>query len=273
MAIENMHSKKLAEIMLDTVTPFLVEFLDPGSLSWFDTSNKDNVKRKQADIYWQIITNSNLFQKELLSLLKNYSKFPNDTSVRLNLIEKLYEVVSSDPALQSDLNFDINNINNNIHIGGGVSKSNIVIGNNNSVSNYSVSVGAAQTVFINQGGVNRSAQIQDVGVSFELPTGKFPVYYWLDRSGVYSILGDKSWWDPSGYTYDLLMDTLMKEINRWTNDGWEVIENDLDNLWIYDQGYQERFVAYLTRLAVPAGTVLKHWRRYKGAQFHVRRFL
>lgn len=268
-----MNPKLLAKHLIDTITPYLLEFLDPGSLSWFDTSNKDEVKRKQAEEYWKIILSSIATHPEIMALLKQYALNPQNQKIRDATFEKFVELLEVDIQLFRALTTDSFPYNNSLSIGGNVTKSNVVIGNNNTVTNYSVSVGNTQNVIINQGGANRKAQIQDVGMNLILPNGKYPTFYWLDRSGVYSILGEKSWWEPQGYSYDILMNTLIDEINKWTNNSWEIIENDLGKLWVYDEGYHERYLTYLTRLAAPMGTVIKHYRRYKGAQFHVRQFI
>ncbi len=268
-----MNSKQLAESILNIITPFLVELLEPGSLTWFEGAQKSVDQRNMAEDYWKIllpIINSNT---HFLQLIKKYAKNTKDDWVRNDVLVNLTQIIENNANIFQPADSSPQTITNSINISGNVSKSNIVVGNGNTVSNYSVSVGNVHTVVINQGGVNRSAQIKDVSIDFSLPNGRYPVFYWLDRSGLYSVLGDKTWWDPEWYSYDKLMDTLMEEINKWTNNGWEIIENDLDNLWIIDHGYSERYLTFLTRLAVPVGTVLKHWRRYKGAQFHVRRFL
>lgn len=142
------------------------------------------------------------------------------------------------------------------------------MGNNNIVA------GSLQQVTINQSGQNRKAEIRDIWIDLVLPNGKYPTFYWLDGSGVYKIVGGKSWWEPKDYSYDQLMQILMQEINKWTQDGWEIIETDLDNVWKFDYGYDETHYSWLVRNALPSlGVALHRWRRYKGALFHVRHFL
>lgn len=268
-----MNSELLARYLIDTITPFLLEFLDPGSLSWFDTSNKNGSKRKQSEEYWKTILPAISKHPEIMALFKKYALNPQNQQLKDMTLEKFVWLLDTDIQLFRVLIQNASPINNSLNIGGDVTKSNVVMGNNNTVTNYSVSVGNAHNVIINQGSTNRNAKIQDVGINFLLPNGKYPTFYWLDRSGAYTILGEKSWWEPQEYTYDILMNTLMDEINKWTKGGWEIIENDLGKLWACDEGYHERYLTYLTRLAVPVGTVIKHYRRYKGAQFHVRQFI
>lgn len=268
-----MNQISLSKQIINLLSPFLRELLDPGSLSWFEEKHKDGSQRKLAEEYWKIlfpVINSNL---KLMGGIKNYLKNPEDQNLKNLIIEQLAIMLEENPYLQNTLDPQQPVNSSFINIGGNVSKSNVVLGNNNSITNYSVSVGNVQNVIINQSGINRNAEIKDVWINLALPNGTYPTFYFLDRSGAYSMLGEKTWWEPLGYSYDKLMEVLIKEINKWTNTGWEIIENDLDNLWVFDHGYNESFFTYLTRLAIPAGTTLKHWRRYRGAQFHVRRFI
>lgn len=122
------------------------------------------------------------------------------------------------------------------------------------------------------------SEIREVKLDLQLPDGSYPTYYWIERTGPVGILRGssgkvvKKWWEPSHFSHEHLRKLLLDEINKWLAEGWELVETDLDDVWLTKHGSKETVgstLAYMFR--IPAGLSYKEWRIYYGARFRVRR--
>lgn len=219
-------------------------------------------------------------------------KNPKDADYLAAFRVQVRKILESDPLLAKELNSQINNINNaardinigNININGNVSGGNFVGGTGNffqnGTNNYNYTVNAGKVDRIVFGKDNRIAEMREIELSFLQSDGTFPRHSWVDKvSTVGIMLGQNSKtanekWEPAGISFSVLRSLLMKEINRWTLQGWELVENDLDKLFISEYNSSETTGSALGRiLPVPTGLAWNHWRIYYGARFHIRRFV
>jgi hypothetical protein len=221
-------------------------------------------------------------------------KHPKDGDYFVAFKVQIRKILESDPSLAKDLYSQINNINNtardinikigNIHVNGNVSGGNFASGNGNvfqnGTNNYNYTVNAGKVDRIVFGKDNRIAEMREIELSFLQPNGTFPTHSWVDKVNTVGImLGQNSKtvnekWEPAGINFSILRSLLMKEINRWTLQGWEVVETDLDRLFISEYNSSETTGSALGRiLPLPTGLAWNHWRIYHGARFHIRRFV
>lgn len=219
-------------------------------------------------------------------------KNPKDADYLAAFRVQVRKILESDPLLAKELNSQINNINNaardvnigNININGNVSGGNFVGGTGNffqnGTNNYNYTVNAGKVDRIVFGKDNRIAEMREIELSFLQSDGTFPRHSWVDKvSTVGIMLGQnsktaKEKWEPAGINFSVLRSLLMKEVNRWTLQGWELVENDLDKLFISEYNSSETTGSALGRiLPVPTGLAWNHWRIYYGARFHIRRFV
>lgn len=142
--------------------------------------------------------------------------------------------------------------------------------------NHNVYIGQAQQVVL--GPQNRPAQIREVKIDLKLANGAYPTLYWMAEaespnlfsSGVPQVA--RQWWEPSNFSHDHLHQILLDQINRWSADGWELVEDNLDDVWQTEQGSQETMMSRLTNtVGISAGRIWKNYLVFYGARFHVRR--
>lgn len=221
-------------------------------------------------------------------------KNPKDGDYLATFRVQIRKILESDPVLAKELHSQINNINNaardvninigNININGNVSGGNFVGGTGNvfqnGTNNYNYTVNAGKVDRIVFGKDNRIAEMREIELSFLQSDGTFPRHSWTDKvSTVGIMLGQNSKtanekWEPAGINFSILRSLLMKEINRWTLQGWEIVETDLDRLFISEYNSSETTGSALgSLLRIPTGLAWNHWRIYYGARFHIRRFV
>lgn len=143
---------------------------------------------------------------------------------------------------------------------------------------FTVNVGKAERVYI--GGSSRVAEIREVDLSFLQADGTYPKHSWIDKENIIEImLGQNSRitdekWEPRNVSYAKLRQVLMNEINKWTLKGWELVESDIEKLFIHEQKSQQTIgTAIGMLLSIPIGLAWKHWIIFYGARFHIRKYL
>lgn len=141
---------------------------------------------------------------------------------------------------------------------------------------HNVYVGQAQQVFL--GPQNRSAQVREVTIDLKLANGEYPTLFWMSEAEDPNLFSSgtpqlaRQWWEPSNFSHHHLKQILLTEINKWTGQGWELVEDDLDNLWETEQKAQETPMSRLTNaVGISAGRTWKSCLIFYGARFHVRR--
>jgi hypothetical protein len=269
-----MNSSYLAKQIVDILTPYLQSLLSNDPFAWFYQPNSNHELRENAEKIWSDLAPLLKQEPRIYSLFQRYAQTSTNSDILNDLVSTLASALEKDYSKYPSIIKMFPSTTKSINIGGNAHNSTLIAGNNNSIlTRNQVSIGNIQQVVVNRGGINYSAEIRDIWIDLKLIGGEYPTFCYYDSSGLYSILGEKSWWEPVGYSYDNLLKTLMSEINYWTKTGWEVIETDLDNLWRFDTGYSETPLSRVIGLALPFGLIYKHWKRYKGAIFHVRKFL
>jgi len=211
---------------------------------------------------------------------------PSDEGAQAALRFQLRNILAQDEALTSGL---VNLLNKNQAAGSvNVSQGNsgivmIGFGNGQQVIQqgpYNVNIGEAQQVTL--GGRRRSTEVREVHIDLRLSNGKYPTHFWIDKIGEMNLLfglGEsnkiiRDWWEPSDYSEEQLHQVLLQVVNRLAADGWEIIENDLEKVWITESNHRETVVSSIGDLIrLPVGISWKNWRVYRGARFHVRRIL
>lgn len=221
-------------------------------------------------------------------LIKN----PKDSDYLATFRVQVRKILESDPVLAKELYSQINNINNaardinigNININGNVSGGNFVGGTGNvfqnGTNNYNYTVNAGKVDKIIFGKDNRMAEMREIELSFLQSDGTYPKHSWIDKKNTLEVmLGQNSKtanekWEPVGFSHSIMRRLLMNEINRWTSQGWELVETDPDKLFLSDYNSAETVGSALGGLlGIPTGLAWKHWRIYYGARFHIRRFV
>ena len=141
---------------------------------------------------------------------------------------------------------------------------------------HNVYVGQAQQVVV--GPQNRPAQIREVAIDLTLPNGEYPTLYWMAEAEEPNLFSNgipqvaRQWWEPSNFSHNRLKRILLDEINRWTNDSWELVEDDINDLWETEQTSQETVISKLANaVGMSAGRTWKNQLVFYGARFHVRR--
>ena len=125
----------------------------------------------------------------------------------------------------------------------------------------------------------KSVEVRPVYLDLKLPNGKYPTQYWKERLTANDYLADKSKailaekWEPEGYDYEVIKGMLISEINKWIIKGWQLVESDIDALWVVKE--YRRYTAstdFARALFGPlVNTTWKHKRVYFGAKFHIRK--
>lgn len=217
-------------------------------------------------------------------------KNPQDSDYLAAFRIQVRKILESDPVLAKELYSQMNNINNaardvninigNVNINGNVSGGNFVGGTGNVFHNYNYTVNAGKVDRIVFGKGNRIAEMREIELSFLQPDGTFPRHSWVDKVNTVGImLGQnsktvKEKWEPAGINFSILRSLLVQEINQWTLQGWEIVETDLDKLFISEYNSSETTGSALGSIfRLPTGLAWNHWRIYYGARFHVRRFV
>lgn len=285
----------LTQALVALIAPLLPYLVKAGEKSVEEIGKKiGETAWNLAKRIWSLLVskiNSNPAAKEAVNdLVKN----PKDSDYQASFRVQVRKILETDPVLTKELYSQINNINNavrdvninigNININGNVSGSNFVSGTGNvfqnGTNNYNYTVNAGKVDRIVFGTDNRSAEIREIELIFLQSDGTYPRHSWTDKvSTVGIMLGQNSKktnekWEPAGINFSILRSLLMNEINRWTLQGWELIETDLDKLFIYEQDSSETTGSALgSMLRLPTGLAWNHWRIYHGARFHIRRFV
>lgn len=117
-----------------------------------------------------------------------------------------------------------------------------------------------------------TSEIKEVKISFEQSDGTYPSKTKKDRSG--DFLGyETEWsWSPSFFNNEYIRKILMEEINKWMTDGWQLVETDLDSVYITDSNYDSTMGSKLVNFIRPLSTkTYVTTITYLGALFHVRR--
>lgn len=221
-------------------------------------------------------------------LIKN----PKDSDYLATFRVQVRKILESDPVLAKELYSQISNINNaardinigNININGSVSGGNFVGGTGNvfqnGTNNYNYTVNAGKVDRIIFGKDNRMAEMREIELSFLQSDGTYPKHSWIDKKNTLEVMfGQNSKtanekWEPVGFSHSVMRRLLMNEINRWTSQGWELVETDPDKLFLSDYNSAETVGSALgSLLGIPTGLAWKHWRIYYGARFHIRKFV
>ena len=169
-----------------------------------------------------------------------------------SLISALEKVITSMPPNQPNSS----NVVNNPTIGPGAA---VAVGPN------------ATAVTIHEGDVTygRTLEIKDVYLDLKLEDGQYPTLLWVETSGGNEMVTNMHW-KPKWYSYEKMKNRLIKAINEWVGRGWELVEQDIDKLWIYKDERAETLPSLII-LGELGEVAWKHRRIYYGAQFHVRR--
>lgn len=141
---------------------------------------------------------------------------------------------------------------------------------------HNVYIGKAEQIVL--GPQNRPTRIREVKIDLRLSNGEYPKLFWLEEAEVPNLFSDglpqvtREWWEPSNFNRERLRQILLDEINRLSASGWELVENNLDDLWQVQHNVQETMISKLTNLVgISIGRTWKNSLTIYGAVFHVRR--
>lgn len=146
----------------------------------------------------------------------------------------------------------------------------------NSVASFCVYCGADLAILNSHVQHLFNKEIHEVEISFKQSNGEYPTYYFISKVGAVGLMLNqntkkiKEWWDPPHFSHDHLRKLLLKEINQYLSKGWQLVEEDLTDLYIVETGSGETIGSSLSGLiGLPTGVSWKHWWRYLGARFHI----
>lgn len=283
----------LTQALVTLLAPLLPYLLKAGEKS------AEEIGKNIGDSAWNLAKKiwSRLFPKinprpAAKEAVDDLVKNPNDPDSIAAFRIQIKKILESDLLLANELHSQIHSINNaardvninigGIHVGGNVYGGNFVSGTGNVFQNgqynyhYTVNVNKTERVVRE----NHATEIKEVEVNFLQPDGTYPKHSWIDKANSIEImLGQNSKitnekWEPIGIDFSILKRLLLKEINKWTQQGWELIENDIDKLFISDYNSSETVGSALgSLLGIPTGLAWNHWRIYKGARFHIKRII
>lgn len=122
-------------------------------------------------------------------------------------------------------------------------------------------------------------QMREVYLDLKLPDNSYPTQRWIEKISASGILTDQNIeitnenWNPDNYSYGKIKDILMQEINKWSSIGWELLENEIDNLWEFE--IKKRKTAGTEFLGefigLFGGLAWKYKKIFFGARFHIKR--
>lgn len=276
----------LAQAIVSLLTPVLPLLVKLGE------KGVEEIGKKMGESTWEFAKkiwkklspklSANPITKEAVV---DVSKNPKDedaiASLRLQIRKILTENISLAQELYLQLG-DIQSAARNINVNGSVYGSTFVTGNENVFQNgqynYNVKIGKAEKIIF--GKENRITEVKEIELDFWQPTsGKYPTQYWYDKSSFVDIMFRQNskivneHWDPEGINLQTLRSFLVKEVNRWTMQGWELI-SDIKDPFIFNSDSAETTGSALGGiLGLPTGITWKHWRVFHGARFHIRKFL
>jgi len=225
--------------------------------------------------------------KSMKDVLKDVATDPDDTLTQSAFEYNLRKILSENISLAKELEGIVTNAPANIlsqgknitNVVGTVIDGQIVTGDKMIIQHgdYSTIVEKAQVVNVGNS-PNQAREIRPVKINLQLPNGKYPTFRYIDRAGLKEIMLHQSdkvikkWWDPPEYDWERINRILMEEVNKWTAQGWEVIESDLSKLWITEYGSRESIgTALMSMVGIPGAITWEHWVIHYRAEFHVRR--
>ena len=125
---------------------------------------------------------------------------------------------------------------------------------------------------------NSLEQIREVQMTLTLSDGSHPKLYWFEEvQRPHGLNNSLPWnvnehWKPANFSRKYLKQLLRDEIHRWRTDGWELVEEKVDNLWQLDHRLQETVLSKLRLLLrLSSKPMWKNTLTIYGALFHVRR--
>lgn len=228
-----------------------------------------------------------LKSKEVKDVIDDVASNPNDSLAQSALEYNLRKILSENITVARELEKIIAKAPANIlsygknitNVTGTIIDGQVITGDKTTIQhgNYSTIVEKAQIVNIGNA-TNKSAEIREVTINLKLPDGTYPTHKWVEKAGVKEIMLHQSdkvikdYWEPAGYSGKRLREILMAEINKWTLQGWEVVETNLDNVWNSDYDSHESTGSAIMGL-IGIGVSLT-WEKkvvFYSASFHVRR--
>lgn len=285
----------LAQALVALLTPVLPLLMKAGEKSVEEMGKKVGESAWNfAKKIWSRLTpkiNANSSAKEAIN---DCVKNPKDDDYIAVFRVQLKKILKSDPSLAQELISQLDDIERatreininigNINVGGNVYGGTFVSGNDNVFQNgqyyyyYTVNIGNVEKAVF--GKENQSSEMKEVSVNFLQPDGTYPKHSWIDKTNTFEIiLGQSSKnvnekWEPAGINFAVLKKLLLREINKWSSKGWELVETDIDKLFISDYDSSETIGSAIGKyLPVPTGLAWNRWRIYYGARFHVKRII
>ncbi len=229
---------------------------------------------------WEILQDKADADIVLKSAMEDVASNPTDSDAQAALRLQIKKLLQRDPAIVSKLQPYIGNLKQilySIEVGGDVTHSNLIAGNHNVIQDgsHNVYIGKIERVLV--GKENRMAEMREIKIDFSLPDGSYPTFFWIEKTSLLVVRGNKvvkEWWEPDTYNRDVLKRILLDEINKYSRMGWELVESHPDNLFLVDSDFEETLVSSIgSWLGVSLSTTWKHWRIYRGAKFHIRKYL
>lgn len=126
---------------------------------------------------------------------------------------------------------------------------------------------------------HKTIQMREIFLDLKLPDKNYPTKRWIEKISGTGILTDQNTeiadeiWYPENYSYQKIKTMLMQEINKWAAEGWELVENEIDNFWECEIKKRKTAGAeFLGELfGAFGGLAWKYKKIYYGARFHIRR--
>lgn len=275
----------LAQALVSLLTPILPLLVKLGEKGIEEIGKKMGESTWEfAKKIWKKLSPKLSSRPASKEAVKDVSKNPKDEDAIASLRLQIKKILAENTSLAQELYLQLGDIQSaarNINVSGNVYGSTFVTGNDNVFQNgqynYNVKIGKIEKIIF--GKENRMAEVKEIELDFWQPNGKYPTQYWYDKSSFVDIVLHQNskivneYWDPEGIDLQTLHDFFVKEVNRWTMQGWELI-GDLKDPFIFKYDSAETTGSALSgMLGLPAGITWKHWRVFYGARFHIRKFL
>jgi hypothetical protein len=284
MIMEIIALVKAIATILTPALPYLLKMTQKGT---------EKVGEKIGEAAWNLASqvweklSPKIKTKAVKDVFKDVASNPNDPLAQSALEYNLRKILNENITLTRQLEKIVINApakfrskgKNITNISGTIIDGQVITGDKTTIQhgNYSTIIEKASTVYAGNT-VNKSAEIREVTIDLKLPDGSYPTHKWVERAGVKEIMLHQSdkvikdYWEPSGYSGKRLREILMDEVNKWSLQGWEVVETNLDDVWNSDYDSHESAGSAIMGL-IGLGVTLT-WEKkvvFYSARFHVRR--
>lgn len=285
MVMELIALVKAVATILTPALPFLLKMTEKGT---------EKIGEKIGESAWNLATqiweklSPKVKSKAVKEVFNDVASNPNDPLAQSALEYNLRKILSENISIARDLEYIVTHAPSNVFSQGKnitnistVIDGQVITGDKTVIQhgNYSTVVEKASVVNIGNT-VNKGAEIREVTIDFRLPDGTYPTHKWVERAGMKEIMLHQSdkvtrdYWEPAGYSGKRLREILMEEINKWSLQGWDVVETNLDNVWVSDyDSHESAGSAIMGMLGVGLSLTWEKKVVYYRATFHVRRVI